>query len=170
MHETPNRGTILKPRSLWTEEQPTGHRVSSISMGMKWKVWTRGPHKHLTYGKQFPMRGIMFEIYPRERGIHIFQAPLTIQEHGDDFNKEFTISTISSYISFNDSFFRVHLSETFSAVMQELSGSWRNPTLWLYLSRWSHLWQSTLHRFNPAWIQQHDPQTHHLEYHCLDKP
>jgi hypothetical protein len=86
------------------------------------------------------------------------------------FNKEFTISTISSYISFNDSFFRVHLSETFSAVMQELSGSWRNPTLWVYLSRWSHLWQSTLHRFNPAWIQQHDPQTHHLEYHCLDKP
>jgi hypothetical protein len=28
----------------------------------------------------------------------------------------------------------------------------KKPTLWLYLSRWSHLWQSTLHRFNPAWI------------------
>ncbi len=51
----------------------------------------------------------------------------------------------------NDSFFRVCLSETFSTVTQELSGSWRNPTLWLYLSRWSHLRQQTLHRFNPAW-------------------
>jgi hypothetical protein len=28
----------------------------------------------------------MFEIYPRERGIHTFQAPLIIQEHGDDKN------------------------------------------------------------------------------------
>jgi hypothetical protein len=28
----------------------------------------------------------MFEINLRERGIHTFQAPLTIQKHGDDKN------------------------------------------------------------------------------------
>jgi len=86
VHEMPNRGIILKPRSLWTEEQPTGHRVSSISIEMKWKVWTRGPQKRPNYRKQSPVKGIMFEIYPRERGIHTFQTPLIIQEHGDDKN------------------------------------------------------------------------------------
>jgi hypothetical protein len=30
----------------------------------------------------------MFEIYPRKRGIHTFEAPLTIQEQGDDKNLE----------------------------------------------------------------------------------
>jgi len=28
----------------------------------------------------------MFEIYPRKRGIHTFQAPLTIQKDGDNRN------------------------------------------------------------------------------------
>jgi hypothetical protein len=32
------------------------------------------------------MRGIMFEIYPKKKGIHTFQAPLIIQEHGDNKN------------------------------------------------------------------------------------
>jgi hypothetical protein len=32
------------------------------------------------------MRGIKSKIYPRERGIHAFQAPLTIQKHEDDKN------------------------------------------------------------------------------------
>jgi hypothetical protein len=72
VHEMPNRGTILKPRSLWIEEQLTGHRVSSISTRMKWKVWTRGPQKCPSYRKQSLVKGIMFEIYPRERSIHMF--------------------------------------------------------------------------------------------------
>jgi hypothetical protein len=32
------------------------------------------------------MRGIKLEIYPKERGIHAFQAPYTIQKHGDKKN------------------------------------------------------------------------------------
>jgi hypothetical protein len=27
------------------------------------------------------MRGIRFKIYPKERGIHVFQAPSIVQEH-----------------------------------------------------------------------------------------
>jgi hypothetical protein len=84
----PNRGTILKPISLWTKEQPIGHWVSSIGTGMKWKVWTRGQQKRPSYRKQSLVGGIMFEIYPRKRGIHTFQAPSTIQKHGDDKNLE----------------------------------------------------------------------------------
>jgi hypothetical protein len=53
---------------------------------MKWKVWIGGPQKCPSYKKQSQVRGTKFEIYPRKRGIHIFQAPLTIQEHGDDRN------------------------------------------------------------------------------------
>jgi hypothetical protein len=32
------------------------------------------------------VKGIRFGVYPRERGIHTFQAPLIVQEHGDDRN------------------------------------------------------------------------------------
>jgi hypothetical protein len=45
-----------------------------------------GPQKCPSYRKQSQAKGIMSEIYPIKRGIHTFQAPLTIQEHGDDKN------------------------------------------------------------------------------------
>jgi hypothetical protein len=32
------------------------------------------------------MRAINFEMYPRKKGIHDFQASLIVQEHGDDKN------------------------------------------------------------------------------------
>jgi hypothetical protein len=32
------------------------------------------------------IRGIKFKVYPRERTIHLFQAPLIIQKHGNDKN------------------------------------------------------------------------------------
>jgi hypothetical protein len=32
------------------------------------------------------MKGIEFDVYPREGGIHVFQAPSIIQEHGEERN------------------------------------------------------------------------------------
>jgi hypothetical protein len=32
------------------------------------------------------LRGIRFKVYPREGGIHVFQTPLIIQEHGEKIN------------------------------------------------------------------------------------
>jgi len=32
------------------------------------------------------MKGIIYKIYPREGGIHAFQTPFIIQEHGDEKN------------------------------------------------------------------------------------
>jgi hypothetical protein len=31
--------------------------------------------------KRYPMRGIKYDVYPRERVIHVFQTPFVIQEH-----------------------------------------------------------------------------------------
>jgi hypothetical protein len=43
--------------------------------------WTRGSERHLGYKKRYPMRGTKFDVYPRERVIHVFQIPFDIQEH-----------------------------------------------------------------------------------------
>ncbi len=32
------------------------------------------------------MRGIRFEVYPKKGGIHAFQAPYVVQEHGEKRN------------------------------------------------------------------------------------
>jgi hypothetical protein len=42
VYETPNKGTILEPKSLRIEKQPAGHRVFSIRVGAIKEMWTRG--------------------------------------------------------------------------------------------------------------------------------
>ncbi len=42
MSQTPNKGTILEPKSLRIEKQPIGHLVSSIRVGARREVWTWG--------------------------------------------------------------------------------------------------------------------------------
>jgi hypothetical protein len=37
VYETPNKGIVLEPRSLWTKEWPIGHRVSLIGVRAKKK-------------------------------------------------------------------------------------------------------------------------------------
>jgi len=46
MYETPNKGIILEPRSLWIKEWLIGHRVSLFRVGSKKEVWIRGLHRH----------------------------------------------------------------------------------------------------------------------------
>jgi hypothetical protein len=37
VYETPNKGIVLEPRSLWIKEWPIGHRVSLVRVGTKKK-------------------------------------------------------------------------------------------------------------------------------------
>ncbi len=86
MYETPNKGTTLEPKSLQTKAWHVGYWVSPMEIGAIREVWIGGPQKHLSYRKRFPMKGIKFDVYPRKGGIHAFQAPSTIQEHGEERN------------------------------------------------------------------------------------
>ncbi len=87
LYEMPNRGIILEPKSLQIEEWFAGHdQMFLVGMGVRWKVCTKGPQKHFGYRRQFPMRGINSEVYPKKRSIHDFQVPLIVQKHGDDKN------------------------------------------------------------------------------------
>jgi hypothetical protein len=45
------------------------------------EIWIKGPHRHLGYKRLFLLKGIRFEVYPREKDIHTFQAPFDVQEH-----------------------------------------------------------------------------------------
>jgi hypothetical protein len=47
------------------------------------------------------MKGIISQIYPREGGIHAFQAPFINQEHGDERNlkDEFLLSNPINFSS-----------------------------------------------------------------------
>jgi len=38
------------------------------------------------YRRQFLEKGIKFEVYPKERDIHVFQAPFVVQEHWEKKN------------------------------------------------------------------------------------
>ncbi len=87
VYEMPNRGIILEPKSLQIEEWFARHdHMFLVGMGVRWKVCTKGPSKYFGYRRQFPMKGINSEMYPRKKGIHDFQAPLIVQKHGDDKN------------------------------------------------------------------------------------
>ncbi len=86
VYETSNKGTLLEPRSLRREEWPTRHHVSSMGMGVWREAWIGGPQKCHGYRKWYLMKGIIYKIYPREGGIHAFQTPFIIQEHGDERN------------------------------------------------------------------------------------
>ncbi len=53
---------------------------------MRKEVWIKGPHRHLGYKMLFLMKGIRFEVYPREKDIHTFQVPFDVQEHWEKKN------------------------------------------------------------------------------------
>jgi len=55
--------------------------MSLVRMGAR-----QGPWKRFNSRRWFLIRGIWFKVYPKERSIHVFQAPLIVQEHGDDKN------------------------------------------------------------------------------------
>jgi hypothetical protein len=57
-----------------------------MGMGTQKEVWIKGPQKRHGYKVRSPMKGIKSEVYPRKGGIHVFQAPSTIQEHGNKRN------------------------------------------------------------------------------------
>ncbi len=38
VYETPNKGIVLEPRSLWIKEWPIGHQVSLVRVGTKKNV------------------------------------------------------------------------------------------------------------------------------------
>jgi hypothetical protein len=57
-----------------------------MGMGARRKVWTRGPQRCLGYKRQSLMKGIESKVYPRKWGIHGFQAPYIVQEHGEEGN------------------------------------------------------------------------------------
>jgi hypothetical protein len=48
-------------------------------MGVRREVW-----RCLGYRRQSLVRGIRCEVYLREGRIHAFQAPSTVQEHGEE--------------------------------------------------------------------------------------
>ncbi len=81
-----NRCTILEPKSLWIEKWPTWHWVSLIRMEVKQTNLDKRSIKIPNYIRWYLIRGIKFKVYPRERTIHLFQAPLIIQKHGNDKN------------------------------------------------------------------------------------
>lgn len=53
---------------------------------MRKEVWIKVPHRHLGYKMLFLMKGIRFEVYPREKDIHTFQVPFDVQEHWEKKN------------------------------------------------------------------------------------
>jgi len=57
-----------------------------MGMGVRKEVWTWGPQRCHGYGRQSLVKGIRFEVYPRKKGIHVFQTPSIIQKHGDERN------------------------------------------------------------------------------------
>ncbi len=52
------------------------------------------------YKMQSIVRGIMLEVYIREGGIHAFQTPSTIQEHGDERNSRDELLSSGPWIFF----------------------------------------------------------------------
>jgi hypothetical protein len=50
--------------------------MSSVGIGAKREVWTRGPHRLLGYKRQSLVMGIKSEVYPREGDIHVFQSTI----------------------------------------------------------------------------------------------
>jgi hypothetical protein len=69
----PNMGIDLEPTSLRIEEQPVKHWMSSVGMGVRRGIG--GPQRCFKYKRWSPMKGNKSKVYPRERGIHVFQAP-----------------------------------------------------------------------------------------------
>jgi hypothetical protein len=86
VYETLNMGTILEPWSFRIKELFVGHRVSLVGMGVQIEVWIGGPHRCLGYKRWFLIRGTRHEVYLRKGGIHVFQAPSIVQEHGEEIN------------------------------------------------------------------------------------
>jgi hypothetical protein len=60
--------------------------MSSIGIGAKREVWTRGPHRLLDGKRRSLVMGIKFKVYPIEGDIHVFQALSIVQKHGDEKN------------------------------------------------------------------------------------
>jgi len=82
MYETLNKGTILEPKSLQTKEQLARYWVSLVEIGVIREVWIGGPQKHLGYRKQSPMKGIRFDVYPREGLTMLFKHHLLFKNMG----------------------------------------------------------------------------------------
>ncbi len=70
VHETPNRGTILKRKSLWTKEQPKGHQVSSIGTGMKENYGEKVHRNVLVIENNLQWGGSSLK-YTQEKGVFI---------------------------------------------------------------------------------------------------
>ncbi len=47
------------------------------------------------------MMGIKFEVYPKEGGIHVFQAPYVVEEHGEKRNPgdKLLLMNLGNYLS-----------------------------------------------------------------------
>jgi hypothetical protein len=68
VYETPNKGTILKPRNLWTKERPIRHRVF-FNHSWREKRGRQGVQKDALVTKNDIQWGGSNLMYTQEKGL-----------------------------------------------------------------------------------------------------